>query len=156
VAWIGAVIYKEEDGIIHVLIQDSESLLERFKFQGVQTKFPGGSNDDMPGEVESDTLAREIKEETFLELKEEVSIPRPIFGPIPGERYPRKFYLIGFESFRGTLRDVDIVDGDDLLHPPRWVKLEDLLRNKDLLYETHQAIPYAVAHYFRSHPSLVG
>lgn len=154
-AWVGAVIYKIEKGELFFLVQDSQSLDEKYAGNGIQTKFPGGSNDDHSDEKETlVTLRRELEEETWLHLKAE-SEPRIIYGPNPEEKYPRIFYLLSIEAFEGELRDSDIIDGEDLLHPPRWVKAEDLENDRSLLFETHQAIPFAALHYLSRYLSLV-
>src|SRR5947209_3856765 len=81
-AWIGAVIYKIEKEELYFLVQDSESTLHKYSGNGVQTKFPGGSNEDHPDERDPlQTLVRELEEETWLKLKNGIK-PQIIFGPI--------------------------------------------------------------------------
>lgn len=144
--WVGAVIYDDSTpGVIKVILQESQSMDPVYKNQGSKIKYPGGTS--FPGETDEDVLRRELFEELWVELKEDAEI-KPIFGPVPGKRFPRHFYLINWNCFCGDLRTVPTMDDSDELKAPFWVTLEVLERHPNLVSETHFSVLPVILHYF--------
>lgn len=136
-----AIIWKEEAGVVSLLLQDSRSINPRYAGYPPQTKFPGG------GEKEGDisrfrALKREIEEETYLDLKEEDSVEL-VYEEATGD--PKAFYLVNINSLTGQLRTETILDGTDLLSPPRF---EPITRVGRMLYPTHQRAFLKVLQHF--------
>lgn len=120
---------------------------------GKQVKFPGGTNNDHPGEQILDTLAREALEETGL------VIPRhppqvwagpkvPNKGDKPG--FHQKFaFIIPEGACQGTMRTMPLTDNGDKLSPPFWRTEAELLVevNKGGLFFTHREMLHSAKGY---------
>ncbi len=108
-------------GYWEVLLQDSETTISKYQWQGVQTKFPGGSGES------SDTsflgiAEREFSEETDLRLRGG-TLPRVIYEVIDGDQH-KKFFLVLIELLEGELRKEIRLDGSSRLFPPYWVRID--------------------------------
>ncbi|MCX6702114.1 MAG: NUDIX domain-containing protein [Candidatus Zambryskibacteria bacterium] len=140
----GAVVWKREEGKIYLLVQDSKSMDQRYICKPLQTKFPGGTNRGHKEDSSaSETLIRELEEETNLRLRLGV---RPRILRVIGRQV---FFLVSIDDCVGILRREQILDGDDTLSPPYWVKADELGR---VLYKTHQYALHRTLQYF----NLVG
>lgn len=141
--YVAEIIYDEIDGETVYLVLEYDS------GQGKQVKFPGGTNNDKPGETVDETLHRELRKETGLVL---VAEPKAVFEKTcparPGQGLHRKYaFLSPFSQCAGELRTIPIRedgDGGDLLSPPFWRTAEELLdperfgyEKSDKLFPTH-------------------
>lgn len=123
----GIIIWQDgEDGEEYLVIEyDSGS--------GTQIKFPGGTNNDHPGEDMLTTLKRECAEETGL-TPNISSLPAPVFshevGP-HGDRHVKQFFKIHVGHCTGELRTMPKVDDGDKLSPPFWRTARELLVRVD-------------------------
>jgi len=113
----GILIWRDgEDGREYLVIEYDGG-------KGQQIKFPGGTNNDHPGEEMLATLAREMTEETGLTPPEN---PLSIYE-VEVTKHLKRFFLIPFEECGGTLRTVSKTDDGDKLSPPFWRTGKELL-----------------------------
>lgn len=145
---IGIVCRDGEDGREY-LVQEYNS------GDGIQIKFPGGTNADQLHETPEETLAREYPEETGLELPRDA---RKIWSSNkmknadgqPGF-HQKIAFIAEMKNCRGTLRTEPMDDGGDFLSPPFWRTAEELLtnvRNGGLFWTHRPALQAAMIHMF--------
>jgi len=141
--FVAIVICRDgEDGREYLVIEYDSG-------DGKQIKFPGGTNNDHPGELVLDTLSREVLEETGLTLPPHppqmwsgAMIPNK--GGKPGHH--QKFaYVVTEEACQGAMRKMPLVDNGDKLSPPFWRTEAELLIdvNKGGLFWTHRPMLHA-------------
>ncbi len=132
----GAIIYRMVDGVLELLLQDSTTTIPKYRWQGVQTKFPGGRNKDHPEDSTFlDTLKRELFEELHIRLKDDSEL-KVIYDVIQGD-HRKIFYLVSVEAFEGEIRQVPQWDATTILSVPRWVRVDESLYRK--IYRTHRS-----------------
>jgi ADP-ribose pyrophosphatase YjhB (NUDIX family) len=124
----GGIVYRPgEDGLEYLVIEYDSG-------QGIQIKFPGGTNNDHPGEPIFDTLCREYPDETGLRLHD----PKPVHSESKkqtgGGEHHKIWFTAAFEQCEGELRTEPKKDGGDLLSPPFWRTYQEL---KGKIYYTH-------------------
>ena len=112
-----------EDGVEFLVIEYDSGL-------GIQIKFPGGTNNDHPGDTVIETLHRETRDETGLVMPEE---PKKIWD-VTRRNHTKYAFLISFDSCAGNLRTLPMEDGEDKLSPPFWRTYEEL---RGEIYRTH-------------------
>lgn len=130
-----AIIYRRREGKLEVLLQSSESLIPKHKWQGKLSKFPGGRMEDSDADYLS-ACVREVREETHLHLKAGAK-PAPVYDYIIGTE--RKiFYPICIDELEGEMRTEVKDDNSSRLFPPYWVELtEDVVQK--VIYRTHRS-----------------
>ena len=128
------VIWREgEDGPEYLVIEYDSG-------RGIQIKFPGGTNDDHPGETVLETLHREVRDETGLVLPVTPKLIWTLTYPAKPRRDPhtKHAFLIPFEKCAGILRTEPRVDqGGDKPSPPFWRTAEEL---ENTIFHTHKLI----------------
>ncbi len=135
---------------IAVIVEEGNEGLEYLVFEydsgdGVQIKFPAGTNKSRPNESAAQTLFREVKEETGLILP---SSTRWIWS---GPRTPNSHgelgshqkiaFVASFKDCRGEIRTFPMVDDDgNRLSPPFWRTYEELIvpAEEGGLFYTHR------------------
>jgi len=120
-------------GEVELLVVDSRSTDPRTgRKSRVQVKFPGGTNQERPGESVAETRDREAWEETRLAFLASKQIWRREAGS-----HTRYGFLVDYDSdCRGEMRTRPMLDDDrDELTAPRWVAAELLGRE---LFHSHQ------------------
>ena len=128
------VACRKIEGHWEVLLQDSETTISKFRWQGKQTKFPGGR-----GEItDSGFLGiarREFQQETGYKINDGVN-PKVVYDVIDGNQH-KKFFIVFVEEITGELRVAVILDGTSRLFPPYWVRVNEAgLERK--IYKTHR------------------
>ena len=129
--WVGAFVWKFENGL-WVMVQDVISTKQRFQYQGVQIKLPGGMS-EATDKGPLDTLRREIEGETDLTL-----LPGEyddVYNRIIGSVW-KTLYLVGIDSLVGRLRTEPEQDGDSLMGAPRWLRVNEV--SEKFIYQTQQ------------------
>lgn len=135
-----AVVWRDgEDGREYLVIEYNSG-------EGIQIKFPAGTNNDQPGECPLETLHRELPEETGLTASGEVKCiwvgtRTRNRGGKPG--YHQKLAFMCEESqCQGTLRTTWMNDGGDKLSPPFWRTAAELFQSPSDggLFVTHRPI----------------
>lgn len=131
----GVVLVRTNGTRPQVLIQ------EYIYHNTTQIKFPGGTNENRPGENPTVTANREFLEETGLLLNDELVL---IFEDrsIPG--HAKFFYLAA--NAEGEVRTrLKEDDGEEDLLPPTWVDVDKALITT--IYHTHKpALRKAMSH----------
>lgn len=130
-----AIIYRRREGKLEVLLQQSESLIPKHKWQGKLAKFPGGRMEETDADYLS-ACVREVKEEVHLYLKEGVE-PVPVYDYIIGTE--RKiFFPMNIDELEGQIRTEVKDDNSSRLFPPYWIELtEDVVQK--VIYRTHRS-----------------
>jgi hypothetical protein len=113
------------DGIEYLVIEYDSG-------EGVQVKFPGGTNLDHPGETPLETCHRETRDETGLVMPVD---PIEVWKSPPikdnesatGGFHTKYAYTTHVDRCAGTLRTDAMVDGKDRLSPPFWRTASELL-----------------------------
>ncbi len=112
----GIIITREgEEGMEYLVIEYQSG-------EGVQIKFPGGTNNDHPGEDMLTTLKCECEEETGL-IPLLDTLPEPIFSKTigdSGKEHTKSFFMVHLSQCEGRLRTEPKVDDGDRLSPPFW------------------------------------
>ena len=113
--YAGAVIHRKTGYGIEFLIVEHHG-------QRVQTKFPGGTNEEYLRESVEATLRREMLEETGLTILKS----REILDE-ETEDHTKYGFLINIDDCRGQLRTGPLDDEGVTLAPPRWATAKVLL-----------------------------
>jgi len=120
----GVIIWRTgPDGIEYLVIEYDSG-------DGVQIKFPGGTNNDHPGEPlfgKEGTFSREGTGETGLVIPDDLSERDVIYVSRPDPNHTKHFVIVPFERCRGELRTSPKRDGGDMLSPPFWRTAGELL-----------------------------
>ncbi|HEY4505597.1 MAG TPA: hypothetical protein VJG67_02805 [Candidatus Paceibacterota bacterium] len=146
-SWFSAaVIWKIEDGVLWIMVQQLKSTHPLYAHNPAEVKMIGGTNTDHPEDGDPlATLRRELKDETADPDRPEETglIMRPGFvpeviyePPATSSGHQKFFYLVPWTELTGEIRTVPIKDGDDEVSVPRWERADELHR---VLYRTHQA-----------------
>lgn len=129
--YAGAVTYRIVEGKIEFLVHDTKSTDPKFARKPMQTKFFGGT-EKSPDKDVVETLRRELREETDLELPLDV---KPLaIHQVPGTEHFKMFYLIRFEELEGRVRETEKTMEGDWMSAPYWVDFE---KAKKILYGDH-------------------
>lgn len=125
----GAIFYRwGEDGWEYLVIEYDSGL-------GIQIKFPGGTNNDHPGERMVETLNRETLEETgLIPVNPQVSHVEEKPGRGGKPTHLKVFFAIDFAQCVGQLRTVPKLDDGDRLSPPFWRTADEL---RGVIFYTH-------------------
>lgn len=119
----------------HLITRDGEDgreymVIEYNSGEGVQIKFPGGTNNDHLEESELETLHRETHDETGLKFAVE---PTQVYKsrPIPDKKncgfHTKYGFHSEFSNCSGNLRIQQMDDQGDKLSPPFWRTAKELL-----------------------------
>ena len=128
-------------GEMEFLVVDSRSSDPRTgRGSQVQVKFPGGTNQEHPGELVEETRDREAWEETRLAFLMSKQILMRVVGS-----HTRYGFLVDYDrDCRGEVRTCPMLDdGRDELAAPRWVVAEVLEQE---LFHSHREFFVAACH----------
>ncbi len=131
-AWVGAIIYHQTESDCFVLLQESTSVLPRYRDQEVQRKFPGGEEKSEDGGFLG-ALHRELLEETYLRIKDQFE-PKVVYDHIRGLRR-RVLYSIPLDCLVGKIRSEPLQDGTSMLGDLRLFSLKEA---EEGIYRSHR------------------
>ena len=118
------IVYREgEDGREYMVLEYDSG-------EGIQVKFPGGTNVDHPGETPVETAHRELRTETGLVMTRD---PDKIWNSLPkpdrknGGVHIKHAFMISLGECAGVMRTDFLNDDGDRLSPPFWKTEAELL-----------------------------
>lgn len=145
----GLLIWRDgDDGREYLVIEYDSG-------EGTQIKFPGGTNEDHPGETALETVHRECRSETNLVMPTDPMLiwsTKPTRNRDGGGTHQKHFFLIRFENCAGEMRTDPLKDDADRLSPPFWRTKEELIVhvNEGGLFWSHRDALHRAEEFFTS------